>query len=77
MQPSVEAFQEEAEAAGRAVRDEFGDLPGFPPICDRCDRVMLYRRVHLGGKKWRWMWVCPGCGAQIYSAALEWAELNG
>jgi hypothetical protein len=77
LEPSVVAFQDEIKAAARAVRDEFDDLPGFPPTCERCDRVMLYERVQLGRAKWRWMWGCPKCGRHVYDAVLQEARANG
>lgn len=71
LQPAVEALREEIERTARTVRAEFQDLPGFPPICESCDRVMVYRRVRLSRKKWRWMWHCGGCSSYVYNAVLK------
>jgi len=69
--PRVALLRREVAESSVAVRDTFRDLPGFPPLCERCDVVMLYQRIQLGRKKWRWMWRCPQCGQQVFDAALK------
>jgi hypothetical protein len=69
--PRVALLKHEVAERSLAVREEFRDLPGFPPLCERCDVVMLYRRVQLGRKKWRWMWRCPQCSQQVFDAAFK------
>jgi hypothetical protein len=76
LQPELDALHAEIDAGALAVRTEFGDLPGFPPICESCDRVMVYLRVKLGRKKWRWMWHCYGCGDYVYDAAFKKGQLG-
>ena len=71
LQHRVSALRAEVAASALAVRGEFENLAGFPPGCERCGTVMLYRRVQLGRKKWRWQWACQNCGYRVYDAALK------
>jgi hypothetical protein len=73
-QPLVDDFRSHVEVQSRAIRNQFGSLPGFPPTCSRCDRLMIYERVQLSRKKWRWMWRCPSCYQTVYDAAIRKAE---
>jgi hypothetical protein len=70
--PLLAVARAEVEAAAQELRDEFSDLSGFPPSCPRCHRSLVYQRVELSRKKWRWMWCCRGtCGYSIYDAAFQ------
>ena len=70
--PRLQAAKVEVEAAARDLRQEFQELPGFPPSCPRCGRSLVYQRVQLSRKKWRWMWLCRGeCHYTIYDAQLR------
>jgi hypothetical protein len=69
--PAVEELRLHVERSASAVREEYSELPGFPPSCPRCERIMHYRKTQLARKKWRWMWNCPGCGHAEYDAALR------
>src|SRR6266511_3294898 len=70
--PLLQAAKLEAEAAARALREEFQELPGFPPSCPRCGRSLVYRSVQLSRKKWRWMWACRGtCSYTVYDAQIQ------
>ena len=70
--PLIAVARSDAESAAQALRDEFSDLAGFPPSCPRCHRSLVYQRVQLSRKRWRWMWCCRGsCGYSIYDAAVK------
>jgi hypothetical protein len=57
--PLIKAARAEIEADAQAIREEFEDLRGFPPLCPRCHRTLVDQTTQLSRKKWRWMWVCP------------------
>jgi len=69
--PRLKALEERVLTAQRRVVERYSDLPGFPPICARCERPMRYERVQLSQKKWRWMWCCPSCSNRVYDAAVK------
>jgi hypothetical protein len=72
--PMIESVRAEIEAAAQAIRDEFADMRGFPPMC----RTLVYERREVGRRKWRWKWTCRwGCGYSVYDAALPEPRRTG